>query len=58
MRELLGLPEQVRQDDDSLNAVEHVFQGMDVDASKDVDLEEWRAAFSADGPLRQQVDAQ
>ena len=55
VRDLLGLPEHINQEDGSLDAVEHVFQGMDVDASKDVDLEEWRAAFRADGPLHQQL---
>ena len=43
VRELLRLPETIRQEDGSREAFEQVFQRMDKDDSKSVDLEEFMA---------------
>jgi hypothetical protein len=46
IRFLLGLPAAIRQEDGTRDAFERVFQGLDADGSKSIDLQEFARAFS------------
>ena len=47
VRTLLGLPQQIRQEDGSREAFEAVFQRLDTDESKSIDYEEFKSVFLA-----------
>ena len=53
VRVLLGLPEKIRQEDGTRDAFEAVFQRLDADDSKAIDLLEFRRVF-ADGAAHAQ----
>jgi hypothetical protein len=50
VRLLLGLPETIRQEDGTLDAFERVFQRLDADDSKSIDLAEFQRVFAINAP--------
>ena len=55
MRELLGLPQHIRQEDGTRDTFEAVFQSIDGDDSKEINFEEFATWFSASAGARERT---